>query len=79
MAVQLNGKKLHQERKRKAYTLAELAERCGTSERYVGDLERGRKSNPSAAMLYRFSRALGVPMEEFMLETAPDEEETAFF
>ena len=43
-----------------------LAELCNTSERYLRDLEAGRKNNPSAALVFQFSDILDVPMHELM-------------
>ena len=34
--------------------------------RYVRDMEKGKKNNPSAAMVYGLSTALEVPMETLM-------------
>ena len=62
----LNGSKLKALRESKNKTQAELAEAADTSERYIRDLESGRKSDPSAGIVYGFAHCLGVSMEELM-------------
>ena len=47
-------------------TQAELAEKGGVSERYIRALEAGTKSNPSANLVYRLSKALEIYMEDLM-------------
>ncbi len=72
MRSKFSGQSFHDIRKKKNRTQAFVAESAGTSIRYVGALERGEKSNPSADMVSRFSIVLGVPVETFM--TVYDEE-----
>lgn len=67
MSVKLNGEKLKKLREERNITQEALAELAEMGDRYVRDLESGRKSNPSAALLYRISDALGVSMEELLL------------
>ena len=43
-----------------------LAEQAGTTDRYIRDLETGRKKNPSAVLLCQLCGELGVPMESLM-------------
>ena len=69
MQVYLDGKKFKAARKRRKLSQILLAERADTTERYLCELENGRIDNPSAAMLYRLSVVLEIPMEEFMAET----------
>lgn len=50
-----------------------LAEQGDTSERYIRDLERGQKRNPSASVVCSLSRALGLAaMDELMEITEED-------
>lgn len=58
-------------RKRNNQSQACVAELADTSIRYVGALERGEKSNPSADLVSRFSIILGVPIDALM--SASDE------
>lgn len=59
-------------REKKNQSQALIAELADTSIRYVGALERGEKSNPSADLVARFSFILGVPIETLM---SPSDEE----
>ena len=68
MIVILNRKKLRARRKEKELTQEKLAEESGLSDRYIRSLER-EAAQPSAAVLYRLSRALEVPMDEFITAT----------
>lgn len=66
MLVSFDGKKLHAARKKQSLSQAGIAERADTSIRYVRDLEKGKKDNPSAVMVCRFSTVLGIQMEDLM-------------
>jgi transcriptional regulator with XRE-family HTH domain len=44
--------------------MAELAEKAGVTDAYIANLETGKKSNPSLAVLKRLAKALGVPVTE---------------
>ncbi len=72
MRCKFNGEAFHSVRKSKKCSQASIAESAGTSIRYVGALERGEKTNPSADMVSRFSMVLEVPVENLM--TTSDEE-----
>lgn len=48
MQAKFNGQKVRTLRKMKKLSQAMLAEQGDTSERYIRDLERGQKRNPSA-------------------------------
>ena len=74
MQVYFNGARMRSERRSRKWSQMEVAEMVNTTERYVRELEKGRKHNPSAAIVYRISRALGIPMDELMMGI-PDEEE----
>ena len=65
-------KRLKEARLNKNMTQELLAERCNTSDRYIRDLERGRKSHPSAEMLCLLAATLEIAMDE-LIDT---EEET---
>lgn len=64
--VKLAGKKVKLLRISKKITQEDLAEQAEATDRYIRDLESGRKSNPSAALLFRMSKILGVSMEELI-------------
>ena len=68
MQVYFDGKKFKEERKRRKLSQIRLAEEAETTERYLRELENGRMDNPSAAVVYRLSIALDLPMEELMAE-----------
>ena len=53
-------------RKKNHLSQAQVAELADTSIRYVGALERGEKSKPSADLVSRFSIILEVPVEDLM-------------
>ena len=66
MMARFNADKLRTARIERNITQETLAERCDTTDRYIRDLEAGRKDMPSAALVCRFSLALDVPMESLM-------------
>lgn len=66
MLAKFNADKLRAARANRNMTQETLAERCNTTDRYIRDLEAGRKDMPSAALVCRFSLALDVPMEALM-------------
>ena len=66
MRVKLAGKKVKLLRISKKITQEDLAEQAEATDRYIRDLESGRKSNPSDALLFRMSKILGVSMEELI-------------
>ena len=66
MAVVFAGEKLLAIRKEQNYTQAKLAEAADTTIRYLRDIEKGKKRNPSAAVVCRLCAALNVPMEFLM-------------
>jgi len=72
MQVVFRHKRLKEARLKKNMTQEFLAERCNTSDRYIRDLERGRKSHPSAEMLCLMAATLEIAMDE-LIDT---EEET---
>lgn len=60
MQAKFNGQKVRTLRKMKKLSQAMLAEQGDTSERYIRDLERGQKRNPSASVVCSLSRVLGL-------------------
>ncbi|MFA6989164.1 MAG: helix-turn-helix transcriptional regulator [Candidatus Gastranaerophilaceae bacterium] len=60
------GKKLKEIRMDKGFTQEALAEKVKIHPTYVGKIETG-KSNPSALMLYKISRALGVKLSDIFI------------
>ena len=68
MNSEFNSGRFKSERKRKNLSQRTLADLANTSERYLRDLEKGNKTNPSAELVFRFSKALKVPMEDLMTE-----------
>ena len=73
MWVKFDGGKLLCHRKEKNISQALMAEQADTTIRYIRDLEKGCKSNPSAVLVYLLSAVLGIRMEELMTKL-PDEE-----
>lgn len=73
MQAKFNGQKVRTLRKMKKLSQAMLAEQGDTSERYIRDLERGQKRNPSASVVCSLSRPLGLAaMDELMEITEED-------
>ena len=70
--VILNGSKLRELRRAKKETQAALAAAADTSDRYIRDLEKGIKKDPSASIVYGCAGFLGVAMEDLM--TVSEEE-----
>ena len=66
MMAKFNADKLRVARANRNMTQETLAERCNTTDRYIRDLESGRKDMPSATLVCQFSMALDVPMEYLM-------------
>ena len=58
------GRNIKAERLRKDITQEEFAEKINMSLSYVSKLEQGLTS-PTAIALYKMSRVLQIPMEEF--------------
>ncbi len=72
MRSTFNRVAFHSIRKRNNQSQASIAELADTSIRYVGALERGEKSNPSADLVSRFSIILGVPVDD-LISTSDEE------
>ena len=63
MQVVFQYERLKEARLKKNLTQEELAERCGSSDRYIRDLEKGRKVHPSATVVCQIASVLEIPME----------------
>ncbi|MDE7243036.1 MAG: helix-turn-helix domain-containing protein [Oscillospiraceae bacterium] len=74
MLAKFNAKKLHAARKENKMSQEALAEITGFSDRYIRALESGKSANPSASLVYRVSKALGVPMEDLMDDISDEDE-----
>ena len=61
--------KIREEISRNRKKIAVLQAQNRDLEKHLRELENGRTDNPSAAMVYRLSVALDLPMEELMVET----------
>ncbi|WP_442791543.1 helix-turn-helix domain-containing protein [Micromonospora sp. NBC_01813] len=64
---QVIGRVLRRLRQDQGRTLQDVAQAAGLSTAYLSELERGRKE-PSSEMLASICRALGVALEELLLE-----------
>ena len=56
------GELIRAERKKKGWTQSELAERLGTTDRSISDLERG-KTNPKLDTISHFARSLNISID----------------
>lgn len=63
MQVIFRFDRLKEARQKKNMTQEELAERCNSSDRYIRDLESGKKRHPSAAMVFQIASTLGISAE----------------
>ena len=61
------GQHLCAVRKAKKLTQCELSERCECSEKYLGDIERGKRI-PSFTLLTKISFALETSIESFLVD-----------
>jgi len=61
------GKRRRKWREKRNMSQEELADRAGVYRTYIGHLENARYS-PSSYMLYQISKALKVPMMDFLPE-----------
>lgn len=65
--VIINGAKLRELRIEQNKLQSEIAAAADTTERYIRDLEKGKKKMPSASIVYGCAHCLGVSMEELMI------------
>ena len=66
MLARFDSEKLRMARKQKKLSQMHLAELCDSSDRYIRDLERGIKENPSATLVCLMSKILEIPMDELI-------------
>lgn len=66
MKLYFRSNKMKEARIKKKITQEDLAELCNSSDRYIRDLELGKKSHPSANILYLLSLHLEIPMDELI-------------
>lgn len=72
------GERLHQLRKERRWTLAQLSQRSGLSVSHISSLERGTRTKPSMEVVAKLANALQVPIhvlqggETYSSETAGD-------
>ncbi len=66
MEVTFNYGRFKELRKKKKFSQSRLAELSGTTDRYIRFLEKGKKTNPSAIVLYKVCKVLGNTVEDFM-------------
>jgi transcriptional regulator with XRE-family HTH domain len=52
----------------------ELARRSGVNASYISAIENGRRENPSKEILNKIADALGIPVEELLVEKMRTEE-----
>ncbi|WP_066067982.1 helix-turn-helix domain-containing protein [Neobacillus soli] len=62
------GKKIFEIRKRRGYTLSELAERANVSKSYLSNIERNINQNPSIQVIKKIASVLDVDLRA-LLET----------
>jgi transcriptional regulator with XRE-family HTH domain len=62
------GKRIRKFRKEKDMTAAELAKKAKISRSYLSELENGKgeHNSPSAQVIYRIGKALGISMSELL-------------
>jgi transcriptional regulator with XRE-family HTH domain len=53
-------------RRREGLTQVRLAQRAGIDQGYLSQLESGKRANPSAVIVKRLARALGVRVTELL-------------
>jgi transcriptional regulator with XRE-family HTH domain len=63
----LVGRNFARLRKQSGLTQEQLAERCGLSQQYLSELERGKR-NPTVVTLYEIAQSLGVSHVELVRE-----------
>ena len=68
------GKKLKELRENKGLSLSELSRRVDVSKSYISRLEAGKNDNPSADIINKMCKALGVSTEYFYTDNASVQE-----
>jgi transcriptional regulator with XRE-family HTH domain len=62
------GLKINEIRRKRGFSLQELADEVGVSKGYIWELEKGTRDNPSLQVLEKLSSALKVPIRELVGE-----------
>lgn len=57
------GKRIRELRLGADMTLEELAEKAGSTKQYLGDIENGKKNNPSAKLLLNIAKVLNTTVD----------------
>lgn len=60
------GKNIYEIRKRRGFTLSELAERANISKSYLSNIERDINRNPSIQVIKKVADVLGVDLKELL-------------
>ncbi|RLQ96277.1 XRE family transcriptional regulator [Falsibacillus albus] len=60
------GKKLYEIRKRRGYTLSEVADRAHISKSYLSNIERNLNQNPSITVIKKLAKVLNVDLSELI-------------
>jgi len=68
------GSKIYELRKKKGYTLDQLAELADSSKSYIWELENKNPPRPSAEKLAKIAKALGVTMDYFLGDEVSQED-----
>ncbi|TVY05656.1 helix-turn-helix domain-containing protein [Paenibacillus cremeus] len=69
------GKRIHELRLQKKYSITELAERAGVAKSYISNIERGIMSNPSIQFLEKVAESLGVSMDDLINDPVQQEQD----
>ena len=64
--AEFNGDRLKEIRQKQGLTQEVFAERCGCGDRHIRSLEKGKCTNPSAALLCKMASVLEVSAETLM-------------
>ncbi|PEJ58458.1 transcriptional regulator [Bacillus sp. AFS002410] len=65
------GKNIHQIRKKKGFTLSELAEQANISKSYLSNIERELNDNPSIQVMEKITKVLNVELKT-LLDSKPE-------
>lgn len=66
MSKRFSGKKVRSLRKASKLSQQKLTDKSGVSDRYLRELESGRKNNPSIEVLSNLSDALDCSVDDFL-------------
>ncbi|MBS4205808.1 XRE family transcriptional regulator [Lederbergia citrea] len=67
------GKNIYEIRKRRGFTLTELADRAGIAKSYLSNIERNVNKNPSINVVEKIALVLGVEMKALLISDANSE------